>query len=230
VLTAVTRHDDAWGLRDAAPFLTREGRPSAFSRELVGMYSAFEEIDMADYLAVRGRAADVVAADNPYAAILISMHTVSLLTTHADLSGLSPADRELHARFIENQKKRQAELISEISGDPAFADAIQPLALDRGFRFLQACDSLSLGVCVRFPTPKALRHTHPRRDGTFTEIIVAPLGDDTYRLSPYPLDQDEVVLELPCRSVTGKMFSSLDSFRAAFRAAPVVKLKVKLIR
>jgi hypothetical protein len=57
VLTAVARHDDAWASRDAEPFLTREGRPSAFSRELVGKYSAFEEIDLADYLAVRGRAA-----------------------------------------------------------------------------------------------------------------------------------------------------------------------------
>src|SRR5579863_7051680 len=80
VLVAVMRHDDAWAERDALPFLTRQGRPSAFSRELVGTYSAFEEIDLADYLAVRGRAAEAVAADNPYAAIIISMHTVDLLT------------------------------------------------------------------------------------------------------------------------------------------------------
>jgi hypothetical protein len=111
VLTAVSRHDDAWAARDALPFLTREGRPSAFSRELVGRYSAFEEIDFADYLAVRGNAAEVVAADNPYAAIVISMHTVSLLTTQADLSGLQASDLELHRAFIENQRKRQGELI-----------------------------------------------------------------------------------------------------------------------
>jgi hypothetical protein len=230
IMTAVARHDDAWASRDALPFLTREGRPSAFSRELVGMYSAFEEIDMADYLAVRGRAADVVAADNPYAAIVISMHTVSLLTTHADLSGLSEADRELHRKFIEHQRKRQAELIAEVATDPAGAQSVQPEALDRAFKFLQACDSLSLGVCVRYPEPKSLRHTHPMRDGTMTEILVTPLGDDTYRLSPYPLDQDELVLELPCRTVSGKLFPSLDSFRTAYLAAPPGKLKVRLLR
>src|SRR5580658_3757490 len=85
ILEAVARHDDAWAARDETPFLTPEGRPSAFSRELVGKYSAFEEMDFADYLAVRGRAAQAVAADNPYAAVIISMHTVSLLTTQADL-------------------------------------------------------------------------------------------------------------------------------------------------
>ena len=71
VLAAVARHDDAWAVRDAAPFLTREGRPSAFTRELVGTYSAFEEIDLADYLAVRGAATEAVAAEDPFAAILV---------------------------------------------------------------------------------------------------------------------------------------------------------------
>src|SRR5450432_3264265 len=76
ILVAVIRHDDAWKERDTLPFLTRENKPSAFSKELVGKYSAFEEIDLIDYLAVRGRATEAVATDNPYAAILVSMHTV----------------------------------------------------------------------------------------------------------------------------------------------------------
>ncbi|HEY5227736.1 MAG TPA: DUF3891 family protein, partial [Opitutaceae bacterium] len=121
VMTAVARHDDAWATRDAEPFLTREGRPSAFSRELVGKYSAFEEIDFGDYLAVRGRAAEAVAADNPYAAIVISMHTVSLLTTQADLTSLNAYDLELHRRFTEAQKVRQGEWIASLAGDPARA-------------------------------------------------------------------------------------------------------------
>ena len=95
------RHDDAWAARDAEPSVTREGRPEAFSRELVGAYSAFEEINLRDYLAVRGRAAKAVAAENPFAAVVISMHTVDLLTARADLSALSEGDRNLHRRFIE---------------------------------------------------------------------------------------------------------------------------------
>ncbi|HEY4988667.1 MAG TPA: DUF3891 family protein, partial [Opitutaceae bacterium] len=230
VLTAVARHDDAWATRDAVPFLTREGRPSAFSRELVGRYSAFEEIDFADYLAVRGKAAEVVAADNPYAAIIISMHTVSLLTTQADLSSLRASDLELHRAFIENQKRRQGEWIASLAGDPARAEAVKPDSLLRAFAFLQACDSLSLGVCVRYPSEKNLRHAHPRRDGSMTEITCTPLGDDTYRLAPYPLDRDTLVLELPCRTVPGKTFPNQEYFRSAYAAAPVVHLKVRIVR
>jgi hypothetical protein len=230
VLTAVARHDDAWATRDALPFLTREGRPSAFSLELVGRYSAFEEIDFADYLAVRGRAAEAVAADNPYAAIIISMHTVSLLTTQADLSGLKAADLELHRLFIENEKRRQGELIASLARDPDRAGAVEPGPLLRAFEFLQACDSFSLGVCVRYPSAKNLRFAHPRRDGTLAEITCTPLGDDTYRLAPYPLDRDGLVLELPCRAVAGKTFPDQQALRSAWAAAPVGRLRVRVVR
>ena len=221
VLTAVARHDDAWATRDTVPFLTREGRPSAFSRELVGTYSAFEEIDLADYLAVRGRAAEAVAADNTYAAIIISMHTVSLLTTQADLRASGPGTWSFTGRSSRTRKGARG------NGSPPWRmtrlmrEAVEPGSSFSAFEFLQACDSLFAGVCVRFPSAKNLRHAHPRRDGSLTEITCTPLGDDTYRLAPYPLDRDTLVLELPCRAVPGKTFPDLESFRAAYAAAPV---------
>jgi len=91
VLKGISCHDDGWATRDAAPQITRQGKPSAFSSELVGKYSAFEEIDLVDYLAVRSRAVRLIAAEDPYAALLISMHTYSLLNDHADRSTIAPA-------------------------------------------------------------------------------------------------------------------------------------------
>lgn len=230
IMTAVARHDDAWAARDHVPFLTQEGKPSAFSRELVGRYSAFEEIDFEDYLAVRGRAAEVVAADNPYAAVVISMHTVSLLTTQADLSDLGARELELHRAFVENQRRLQAELIAMLSRDPAQAKAVEPGPLLRAFEFLQACDSFSLGVCARYPSAKSLRHAHPHRDGGMVEVTCTPLGDDAYRLSPYPLDRDTLILDLPCRTVPGRTFQDQESFRSAYAAAPLGHMKVRIVR
>src|SRR6202790_2574297 len=86
VLRGIARHDDGWTARDASPQITRQGKPSAFSIELVAKYSGFEEIDLADYLAVRDSAVRLIAAEDAYAAILISMHTYNLLTEHADRS------------------------------------------------------------------------------------------------------------------------------------------------
>src|SRR5258707_13931765 len=83
VLRGTARHDDGWAARDATPQITRQGKPIAFSTELVGKYSGFEEIDLHEYLAVGARAVQHIAAEDPYFANLISMHTHSLLHDHA---------------------------------------------------------------------------------------------------------------------------------------------------
>jgi hypothetical protein len=225
VLTAVARHDDAWQVRDAEPCLTREGRPSAFSRDLVGTYTAFEEIDLEDYLGVRGRATELAATEHPYAAVLISMHTVNLLTERADWSGLSAAQRELLSRFVAGQEARQAELSRQVGADPS--------ALRRAFEFLQACDSLSLLACVRYPQPQPLRHAHPRRNDPAAApsvLVCTPLGGDTYRIAPSPFDADEVLVSVPRRRVRGRTFPHEAAFRAAYAAAPVERLEIRLVR
>ena len=230
ILVAVARHDDAWADRDAAPWLTREGRPSAFSHELVGTYSAFEEIDLADYLAVRGRATEAVAADNPYAAIIVSMHTVNLLTEQADLRGLSDQDRALHRDFVAGQRRRQRELAARLADDDGHAAAVQPHRLQQAFEFLQACDSLSLIACVRLPRALPLRHQQPRRDGTMTPLLCTPLGGDTYRVSPYPFHAEPLQFKVACRRVAGHQFDDLARFRAAYAAAPPEHLTVRVVR
>ena len=38
VLRGISTHDDGWAARDSRPQITRQGKPSAFSVELVGKY------------------------------------------------------------------------------------------------------------------------------------------------------------------------------------------------
>jgi hypothetical protein len=230
ILTAVNMHDDAWAERDAVPYLTPQGRPGAFSQELVGTYSAFEEINLVEYLRVRERTTEAVAAKSPYAAIIVSMHTFNLLTNQADVRGLSPSDRALHRKFLDGQLQRQVELIDSLEETSEVNEDLAPAQVLRAFEFLQACDSLSLAVCVRYPKPLALRHRHPRRDETSVELVCTPLGGDAYRVSPYPFDADELNVETPCRTVAGKTFANDEAFRAAYSAAPVGRLKVKIVR
>src|ERR1700722_13470537 len=118
VLKGISCHDDGWLARDADPQITRQGKPSAFSVELVGKYSAFEEIDLADYLAVRDRAVRLIAAEYPYAAVLISMHTYNLLTEHADRSTIDPAQLPLLDEFLVKQSALQERLRLQIFESP----------------------------------------------------------------------------------------------------------------
>jgi hypothetical protein len=229
VLHGIASHDDGWAARDAYPVITRQGKPSAFSIELVGKYSAFEEIDLEQYLAVRDRAVRIVAERDPYAGLLIAMHTYNLLTEHADRSTIAPDGLVLLDEFLERQRVYQHELVEAIEADESLApmDKAQQTILEH-FRLLQACDNLSLLTCVAYASPANLLHPLPLHDGGAFEVQVQPVGPRAFCLSPWPFAQEQLTFAFPARHVSGKTFVSSAELEAAFHAAPVEELAVRL--
>src|ERR1700749_1085603 len=154
VLRGVNTHDDGWAARDQQPQITRQGKPSAFSVELVSKYSAFEEIDLADYLAVRERAVRMVAEADAYAALLVSMHTYNLLTARADRSTIQPQQLPLLDAFLTRQVEFQQELQDRLA-----TEGTSTARVEDHFRLLQAMDNLSLLSCVDFQKSASLLHS-----------------------------------------------------------------------
>src|ERR1700761_4941349 len=166
VLRGVTTHDDGWAARDQQPQITRQGKPSAFSVELVGKYAAFEEIDLSDYLAVRDRAVRLVAETDPYAALLVSMHTYNLLSARADRSTIQPDQLPLFDAFLEGQLQFQQGLKACMAAEKQLAPAEKsPERIEQHFHLLQACDNLSLLSCVDYSKPSDLLHPLPLKTG-----------------------------------------------------------------
>ena len=229
VLKGIACHDDGWAVRDAHPSITREGKPSAFSTELVGKYSAFEEIDLEEYLAVRERAVRIIADEDPYAGLLISMHTYNLLTAHADRSTIAAEGLRLLDAFLERQREYQAELRAAIEGDGSLAaeEKAEQRVVEH-FRLLQACDNLSLLTCVAFERAADLLHPLPLNDGGTTEVKVTPIGERHFRLTPWPFAEGELTFEFPARHVEGMRFGSSGELEAAFLRAREERVTVRL--
>jgi hypothetical protein len=229
VLHGIASHDDGWKARDAHPSITREGKPSAFSVELVGKYSAFEEIDLADYLAVRERAVRLIAEADPYAGLLIAKHTYNLLTAHADRSTIAPAQLPLLDTFLAQQLEYQQQLLARIAADASLT-AVERDAqtIEEHFRLLQACDNLSLLSCVAYSSPAHLLHPLPLCDGTTTEVKVRPLAPRHFQLDPWPFNAPELTFRFPARHVQGALFATSAELEAAFAAAVEVELDVRL--
>ena len=231
VLHGIATHDDGWAVRDALPTITREGKPSAFSVELVGKYSAFEEIDLAEYLAVRERAVRIIAEKDPYAGLLISMHTYNLLTERADRSTISVDGLALLDAFLQRQRAYQESLYSAIAIDVNLtAEQRLEQTIVEHFRLLQACDNLSLLGCVAFARPANLLHPLALNDGGASEIEVTSIGPRHFRLSPWPFAEDELTFEFPARHVVGKTFESSEILQRAFVSAANEMLTVTLTR
>ena len=230
VLRGIYRHDDGWRERDAQPIMTRQGKPAAFSTELVGTYSAFEEIDLPAYLAVRHEAVELVAREDAYAAILISMHTHNLLSERADRSTVKPAELPLLDTFLAEQRLLQSALNERLRGEGALsADALSREALQRNFRLLQACDNLSLLSCVDYDGSATLLHPLTLRAGGASEVTVERVGERAFRLTPYPFKDAEMTFRLRARFVPGRTFSSNEELREAFAAAKVEELTVRVV-
>ena len=229
VLHAIHVHDDGWARRDADPSLTREGIPAAFSSNLVGKYSAFEEIDLADYLAVRERAVSELEQHDPYAALLVCLHTYNLLTDRADRSTIRTEQLPLLDEFLDRQRQRQDRLRTAIRTNPAFSstDTGDERLLDN-FRLLQACDNLSLLSCVAYDRPATLLHPLRTKDGAAVPIDVVALEPRTFRLVPYPFDTPEFTVDLPARHIEGDTFLSTENLRVSFATAPITELTITI--
>jgi len=225
VLKGISRHDDGWRDRDAQPQITRLGKPSAFSVELVGTYSAFEEIDLPDYLAVRDRAVRLIAGEDPYAGILVSMHTYNLLTDRADRSTIAPDRLPVLDEFLVQQQALQQNLREQIAGDSRFsAEQAGDAAIRDSFRLLQAADYFSLLACVDYRRPATLLHPLPLNDGGYQPVMVQSVGERSFRLEPYPFAEAELSFSFPARHVEGKAFADARELQEKFAAAPVSRL------
>ncbi|SNT38403.1 Protein of unknown function [Granulicella rosea] len=229
VLRGIHAHDDGWAMRDRKPVVTREGKPAAFSTELVGAYSAFEEIDLEQYLAVRRGAVQLMADEDAYAAILISMHTYNLLSERADRRTIRAEQLPLLDTFLEEQLELQWRLQKQLVGEgELLPEWITWDALKDNFRLLQATDNLSLLSCVDYAGRATLLHPLRKVDGAAQEIVVAHTGVRSFRLTPYPFATDEVTFELKARFVPGPRFTSSEQLQALFDASAPVLLRVTI--
>jgi hypothetical protein len=229
VLRGIATHDDGWAARDQHPQITPQGKPSAFSVELVGKYSAFEEIDLADYLAVRERAVSLVAEKDPYAALLVSMHTYNLLTARADRTTIQSDQLPLLDAFLARQVRLQEDLRVRLAADDQLrAEEISPARIENHFRLLQACDNLSLLSCVDYAQPADLLHALPLREGGEIRVAVTSLGERHFRLEPNPFAASPLVFHLSARHVQGKLFSSAGELEEKFHQASPALLAITI--
>ncbi len=168
-----------------------------------------------------------IAAEDAYAALLISMHTYNLLTEHADRSTIAPDQLPLLDRFLSGQKDFQSALYGKISGDARFTqDEKSRAAILDHFRLLQATDNLSLLTCVDFSQPAHLLHPLPVHQGDHAEVKVRHAEARHFVLEPYPFDEPELQFTFPARHVEGHVFTSADELQSLFAAAPVETLSV----
>jgi hypothetical protein len=178
---------------------------------------------------VRDRAVRIIAEGDPYAGLLVAMHTYNLLTEHADRSTIAPEGLALLDEFLDRQRVYQGAMREAIEANESLSvEEKSSETIVEHFRLLQACDNLSLLTCVAFEKPAHLLHPLPLNDGSTSEVNVEALGPRHFRLSPWPFSESKLSFTFPARHVGDKQFSSSAALEAAFHTAEEETLEVVL--
>jgi hypothetical protein len=225
----IALHDCGWPAHDdEAPTLNHRGLP-------LDVFETPPSVGLRVWSEGARRAARETDA---YAALLVSLHTLSLsvyATTPSPVvherfdtsdAGTRFEVNKFQQQQIELQEELRARLgmrvdeprrfgLIEQSRDPRE----QQLSFD--FRLLQAMDKLSLSICCTTPPFETLEPLLTEPAGANRPINVRLVSAFELALAPWPFREDRVEASVPVRRVPARTYASNDEFCATYRAAPL---------
>lgn len=207
LVTAVRCHDDGWREWEGSPRIDpASGRPRDFLEMLMVEATAIWSWSIA------------ACARVPMGSLWVSRHFQHL----ARLALNSRSDRDDIAaleRFLANQRDVEHEGRSTAAGLSLTDEDYEQLA-DRGFRYVQMFDHMSLWLCC------ALRSKPQEFAVPFSaDIRLVPTDDgSTIIIEPWPLRVDELPLTVPGRRIAASVFANDLEYRDSLDASTPSKL------
>lgn len=200
---AIHHHDDGWRDWDQRPDVDpRTGQPRAFT-----------EMEIDDSTAIWSASIDAAARAGHLQGYLVAGHFCSLARRAAAWKNADPEWPRAEA-FI---KHYEAEMQTWLAGWRALSPAANTEAIaQRALAQLQFFDSLSLWFCC---AEASAPDTVPTPGGL--ELVLVPQDARHIRLTPWPLDVEQLNLEVPGRVVAAGHYPSREALAAA-PSEPVV--------
>ena len=196
VCLAAEQHDVGMAEWDLRPTLN----------QTTGLPHSFVQLPVETHIAMWSAAPGKLLSQSAYAALLVSMHGVALQRLR-DMPKLAAADRELVLDYLERQHLLQEQLIALLGADR------EQLALDQ--QLLWAWDSISLALCLRWPTTTVNGNT-------------LALEGDRFTLTPWPFTTDRLELRCEGRRLPGR-YETEPQLHAALERSPLVQLAFVLV-
>ena len=162
---------------------------------------------------------DWMAATDVYSALIISRHRTGLwkgrygLISHPrgryDLHKLDPRILALIERNEAWQEKTLATL-----------DARARRNFEANYRMLQVWDLLGLYFCCQEPYEDFIDPVPTGWSGEGTRMTMKPVGERKVAFDPYPFDAPSLRVQLSCKRLSNRQYSSGAEFREAYFKAP----------
>lgn len=226
VAIAAHRHDDGWAAYDRRPHRHDDGTPVDFT-----------ELPPSTWIDLYADGIESVVDLDPYAGLLVSMHGSGLRRRRYGLSPGWSDTPAAYADFVGREEARQRRLAGELleagrlsAGDESLLATLHETGsppdesesrLWRNYRLLQAWDVLSLAFCTTVEPPgyDGIGPVPTGSGAPDATLTVESLGDDRFRVEPYPFDAEPLVVWVPARTVRRDAFEDESGLLEAYYAA-----------
>jgi hypothetical protein len=233
-ITAIGLHDAGWPLHDDQPTLNSRRYP----------LDVFE-IPRPIALTVWAASAQRAASADPYAGLLVSLHSLAL-SIHAASPPPNRTEqfdvKKMHEQFELNkfqhrEVERQEQLRRQLNFDPTLLlkhGLADPRASKKDdqlrfdFRLLQAMDLISLCLCCTHPPQPQTGEVLKNPAASPTRLHLSKSLDGVLHVDPWPFNQRRLQLTVPTRRLPAKTFDSPEEFQAACHSAPQDPLPLTL--
>jgi hypothetical protein len=207
VLVAVLLHDAGWDDREDPPRRAADGR-----------LLAFDTIPGDEREAVWASAVERARVRGRYVAYLVSHHVSSL-------AALSPEGT--HDEFLAHQESLRERLRGELVADPRYAAALSESADTVNRAVVRLADAIAVHLACGVHGNVHLRDL-PRRGGS-APLTLTQVAQRTYRVRPWPLVGQRLVVSAEGRVLESASFSDDVSLQAAWRRSPTVRITWTLL-
>jgi uncharacterized protein DUF3891 len=210
VVRAAVYHDYGWITYETSPLVNEDtGRPYRF------LELPLSERQLESYQ----WCIDWMAATDVYAALIISRHRTGLWKGRYGLIDHPQGKYDLHKldrRIIELIERNEAWQEKTMSSLGEHARA----AFATNYRMLQVWDLLGLYFCCQEPYADYIDPVPTGFGGEGRRMTMQPQGSRKVLLDPYPFDEPELRVQLSCKRLPSRKYSSAAEFRETYFKAP----------
>ncbi len=196
----VSHHDEGWqpvdGLREQSP--------------ATGLPHHLTQTPLPYLIRTSKGSPDFNEKHHAYCGLLSSMHTYGLFNGRYGMSDFIFIDKiaEEHKaaaqQMLADELARQERLKAALAADPETAAWVEQTALFNNYKLLQFFDTLSLYF--------HMTHAEARKEASFLNVPdgqgnnlmlqIAPRGDGSYALSPFPFEDESIEVRVEGRFIT----------------------------
>ena len=234
MVLAAQEHDSGWWEWESKPTLNEAGYPPDY-------IGSIRHLGRGVWLDFYRRGIERVAAQDPYAGYMVSMHGDGLLTQGMGLLPSMPdytGDPAVVA-FLDEQKALRAGLEARLQADAVDAEMRTNEHLWTNFKLMEVFDQFAQFLCNRYPfnsrerkngpTPTLSDTPAPVRPGQDDVVLTVDVQDETRAVvRPYPFGVDPLVVSFQGRLVPNQPFASQDQFLHTFYTAERVNVTYTL--